>query len=91
MCPANKAILIAGIISINPIKPSDNGSFVMRYTSHSINTNCIDQAKTINNRMAKNERNSGIRKDEKGSFLDFDATNALNIKFYKKNKLNTLC
>jgi hypothetical protein len=27
--------------------------------------------------MAKNQRNSGIRKEEKGSFLDFDATNAL--------------
>ena len=58
ICPANKAIEKAGIISINPIIPRDKGSLVREYTCHSITINCIDQPKTSTNRTNKKMLNS---------------------------------
>ena len=58
MCPANKAIEMAGTTSTKPIKPNDNGSFVKEYTSHSTMINCIDQPKTRMNLIIRKKLNS---------------------------------
>ena len=69
ICPANNAIVKAGIISIKPIIPIDKGSFVIEYTCHSITINCIDQPKTNKNRTKRNMLNSLILNDAYGSFF----------------------
>ena len=58
---------MAGTTSISPMSPSDNGSLVSRYTSHSTTTNCIAQANTSPNLSAKNILNWGIRRASYGS------------------------
>ncbi len=62
ICPANKAMDKAGIISISPIIPRDNGSLVKLYTCHYITIKCMDQANTKANRNNKKMLNSLIRK-----------------------------
>lgn len=62
ICPAKSAINTAGMISIKPIKPSAQGSFVMEYTSHSMMMNCMDQANTRANLTNKKMLNSLIRR-----------------------------
>ena len=70
MCPANKAIDKAGIISINPIKPKYKGSPVSSYTFHSITMNCMDHPKINAKRTIKKILNSLILNAAYGSFLD---------------------
>jgi len=69
ICPANKAIDRAGIISINPIRPRYKGSPVSSYTFHSITINCIDHPKTKAKRTNKKILNSFILNAAYGSFF----------------------
>ena len=58
MWPANRAMPTDGITSIRPMIPSERGSLVSEYTSHSIRMNCMVQASTIINRTPRKMLNS---------------------------------